>query len=171
MSTSGSGTPSTHERVLALLEAGGARYRLVEHIEEGRSAEIARIRGNDPSQSLKAMVVTMRGGGQGERHVMAIIPGDRRLDMKGLRKAVGAQKGKFMTPEDANALTGCVMGAVPPFSFWDELALIADPAIRDNAEVCFNAGRLDRSIFMDLEDYIRLAAPQFAAIAEPAGAG
>ena len=56
----------------------------------------------------------------GERHVMAIIPGDRRLDMKGLRKAVGAQKGKFMAPADANALTGCVMGAVPPFTFWDE---------------------------------------------------
>jgi Ala-tRNA(Pro) deacylase len=61
------------------------------------------------------------------------------------------------------------MGAVPPFTFWEELPLIADPAIRANREVCFNAGRLDRSIFMDVDDYVRLARPRFAAIAEPSG--
>ena len=155
----------THERLVALLEAGGATFRIVEHVAEGRSADIARIRGNDPSQALKAIVVTVKGGGQGTRHVMAIIPGNRRLDMKGLRKAAGAQKGKFMPPDEATALTGCVMGAVPPFTFRDELTLYADPAIRDNREVCFNAGRLDRSIFMDRDDYIRLAEPVFADIA------
>ncbi len=171
MNTPSENGPSTHERVIDLLESGGARYRLLEHAEEGRSAEIAKIRGNAPSQALKAIVVTLKGGGMGERYVMAVLPGNRRLDMKGLRKAVGAQKGKFMSPEDANALTGCVMGAVPPFTFWEELSLYADPAIRDNAEVCFNAGRLDRSLFMDLDDYIRLAKPEFAAIAAPADAG
>jgi Ala-tRNA(Pro) deacylase len=158
---------NTHQMLVALLEEGGAEYRLLEHVSEGRSADIAKIRGNHPGQALKAIVVTIKGGGQGTRNVMAIVPGNRRLDMKGLRKAAGAQKGKFMSPDDATALTGCVMGAVPPFTFWDELALYADPAIRDNDEVCFNAGRLDRSIFMKLDDYIRLADPTFADIAAP----
>lgn len=156
--------PDTHEQLVALLEAGGAAFRLLEHVAEGRSADIAKIRGNDPSQALKAIVVTLKGGGHGTRHVMAVIPGNRRLDMKGLRKAAGAQKGKFMPPDEATALTGCVMGAVPPFTFWDELSLYADPAIRENDEVCFNAGRLDRSIFMNLDDYVRLADPVFADI-------
>ena len=158
----------THERIVRLLEAGGARYRLVEHPAEGRSELIAKIRGNDPSQSLKAIVVTLKGGGAGERLAMAVVPGSRRLDMKGLRQATGAQKAGFAPPEMATRITGCVMGAVPPFTFWDELPLIADPAIRDNREVCFNAGRLDRSIFMDVDDYVRLANPRFAAIAAPA---
>jgi len=158
--------PTTHERVVRLLEEGGAAFRLVEHPAEGRSEAIAKIRGNHPSQSLKAIVVTLKGGGAGERTVMAVVPGDRRLDMKALRKVMGAQKGGFAPPEAATAVTGCVMGAVPPFTFWPELPLVADPAIRDNREVCFNAGRLDRSIFMDVDDYVRLANPRFAAIAE-----
>lgn len=157
----------THERIIRLLDEGGAAYRVVEHPAEGRSEHIAKIRGNDPSQSLKAIVVTLKGGGQGERTVMAVVPGSRRLDTKGLRQATGAQKAGFAPPEVATAITGCVMGAVPPFTFWEELPLIADPAIRLNREVCFNAGRLDRSIFMDVDDYIRLARPQFAAIAAP----
>lgn len=158
--------PTTHERVIRLLEEGGAAFRVVEHPAEGRSEAIAKIRGNHPSQSLKAIVVTLKGGGTGERTVMAVVPGDRRLDMKALRKVMGAQKGGFAPPEAATAITGCVMGAVPPFTFWAELPLVADPAIRDNREVCFNAGRLDRSIFMDVDDYVRLAEPRFAAIAE-----
>ncbi len=166
-STQVSETYKTHEQLVDLLEKGGATFRIIEHVAEGRSADIAKIRGNDPSQALKAIVVTLKGGGKGTRPVMAVIPGNRRLDMKGLRKADGGQKGKFTSPEDATALTGCPMGAVPPFTFWDELAIYADPSIRDNQEVCFNAGRLDRSIFMDLDDYIRLAAPTFANIAAP----
>ncbi|WP_316980060.1 YbaK/EbsC family protein [Shumkonia mesophila] len=158
--------PTTHERVVRLLDGGGARYRIVEHPAEGRTEEIAKIRGNDPSQSLKAIVVTLKGGGAGKRTVMAVVPGSRRLDMKALCQAAGAQKGGFAPPEVASAITGCVMGAVPPFTFWAELPLIADPAIRDNREVCFNAGRLDRSIFMDVDDYVRLASPRFAAIAD-----
>jgi len=164
MSETGLGT---HERIIRLLDEGGARYRVVEHPAEGRSELIARIRGNDPSQSLKAIVVALKGGGGGERVVMAVVPGNRRLDMKALRQATGAQKAGFAPPERATAITGCVMGAVPPFTFWDELPLMADPAIRRNREVCFNAGRLDRSIFMDVGDYERLARPQFAVIAAP----
>lgn len=157
----------THERIIQLLDAGGATYRVVEHPAEGRSELIAKIRGNDPSQSLKAIVVTLKGGGGGNRTVMAVVPGNRRLDMKGLRQLTGAQKAGFAPPDLATEITGCVMGAVPPFTFWDALPLIADPAIRRNREVCFNAGRLDRSIFMDVDDYVRLAQPQFAAIAAP----
>ncbi|HVF24958.1 MAG TPA: YbaK/EbsC family protein, partial [Anaerolineales bacterium] len=67
--------------------------------------------------------------------------------------------------EKAQALTGCVIGAIPPFSFNEDLQVLADPIIQENAEVVFNAGRLDRSIFMDLADYIRIAKPQLVKIA------
>lgn len=167
MNETDTNAPDTHMRIVRLLDEAGVPYRLVEHPAEGRSEEIAKIRGNDPSQSLKAIVVVLKGGGAGTRTVMAIVPGSRRLDMKALKAAMGAQKGSFAPPDLATEITGCVMGAVPPFSFWEELPVVADPAIRNNQEVCFNAGRLDRSIFMDLGDYVRLADPRFEAIAAP----
>jgi Ala-tRNA(Pro) deacylase len=58
-----------------------------------------------------------------------------------------------------------VIGAIPPFSFNDQLQVLADPLIQENEEVVFNAGRLDRSIFMKLDDYLRIAKPQLVKIA------
>jgi Ala-tRNA(Pro) deacylase len=159
--------PTPHEQVLKLLNDGHAAYRIVEHEPEGRSEIIAKIRGNRPEQSLKAIVVSLRGGGgEGKRYAMAIVPGNRRVDMRSLKKELGAQKGSFVDAQTLNDLTGCVMGSVPPFVFNDDLPLIADEDIRDNEEVVFNAGRLDRSIFMSLDDYIALAKPRFAKIAQ-----
>ena len=43
--------------------------------------------------------------------------------------------------------------------------LIADPALLDCGELYFNAGRLDRSIALASEDYVRLARPRIARIA------
>ena len=68
--------------------------------------------------------------------------------------------------EKAQELTGCVIGAIPPFSFHEQLQVLADPLIQQNEEVVFNAGRLDRSIFMKLADYLRIAKPQMATIAQ-----
>ena len=149
-----------HARLIAHLEAAGARFRIVEHAAEGRSEAISVIRGNHPSQALKAMVVALKGGGPA--FGLAVLPGDRRCDFAALAEAFGAKKARFAAPEDAERLTGCMMGAVPPFTFNDALPLIADPAIQANEEVCFNAARLDRSIFMPLSDYLRTAMPKLA---------
>ena len=100
----------THERLLALLDSRNAKYRVIKHEPEGRSEEISRIRGNDPAQAMKAIVLTVRGGGKGKRAVMVVIPGNQRLNMKILLSHVGAQKGRFATSEEATELTGCVMG-------------------------------------------------------------
>ncbi len=155
---------TTHQRLVALLDQHRINYRIVEHIHEGRSEEISKIRGNDPAQAMKAIVASVRGGGGGKRYVLAVLPGIRKLDMKALCRAMGAQKGRFSPEEEATEMTGCVMGAVPPFSFRDDLPVIVDPACRINREVVFNAGRLDRSLFMAFADYERIVKPAFADI-------
>jgi len=43
--------------------------------------------------------------------------------------------------------------------------VLADPLIRVNEEVVFNAGSLKKSIFMTVEDYFRIADPQVVKIA------
>lgn len=155
---------STHERLIELLDQHKASYRIVEHVQEGRSEAISKIRGNDPHQAMKAIVTSVRGGGGGKRYVLAILPGIRKLDMKALCRAVGAQKGRFSPEEEATEMTGCVMGAVPPFSFRDDLPVVVDPACKTNEEVVFNAGRLDQSIFMAFADYEKIVTPIYAEI-------
>ena len=154
-----------HQRLRDLLDQEGAAYRVIEHEPEGRTESIARIRGNRIEQSIKSIVVQVRLNRKENSYCLANVPGDCRIDFDGIKAHFGADSVAFAAREKAQELTGCVIGAIPPFSFSDQLQVLADPLIQQNEEVVFNAGRLDRSIFMKLEDYIRIAKPQIAQIA------
>lgn len=152
------------DRLKALLEKENADFRVIEHEPEGRSEQISKIRGNLPSQAAKAMVVAVKTS-DGRKFVLAVLPGDRRVDFGGIARAVGGKKAALAAPEEANRLTGCVMGAVPPFSFSDELTLVVDPDLLTHDKLAFNAGRLDRSMFLATKSYIEVAKPTVALIA------
>ena len=98
-------------------------------------------------------------------YCLANVPGDCRISFDGIKQHFHASSAAFASRDKAQALTGCVIGAIPPFSFNDQLQVLADPLILENEEVVFNAGRLDRSIFMRLDDYLRIAKPQMVQIA------
>jgi Ala-tRNA(Pro) deacylase len=154
-----------HEQLCALLDKEGAVYRVVEHAAEGRTELIAQIRGNRIERSIKSMTLQVRLTRKENIYCLANVPGDCRIDFDGVKKYFNADSVAFAAREKAQALTGCVIGAIPPFSFSDQLQVLADPLIQQNEEVVFNAGRLDRSIFMRMEDYIRIAKPQLVKIA------
>jgi Ala-tRNA(Pro) deacylase len=154
-----------HKQLCDLLDQHGATYRVIEHEPEGRTEIIAKIRGNRIEQSIKSIVVQVRLNRKENIYCLANVPGDCRIDFNGIKAHLHADSVAFAAREKAQELTGCVIGAIPPFSFNDQLQVLADPLILQNEEVVFNAGRLDRSIFMKLDDYIRIAKPQMAGIA------
>jgi len=162
-----------HEQLCALLDKEGARYRIIEHEPEGRTELIALIRGNRIEQSIKSIVVQVRLSKKENIYCLANVPGHCRVDLNAIKDHFNADSIGMTQREKAQALTGCVVGAIPPFSFPgqtsgagnDQLQVLADPLIQENTEVVFNAGRLDRSIFMDSADYIRIAKPQLVKIA------
>ncbi len=154
-----------HERLRELLDAEGATYRVVEHEPEGRTEFIAKIRGNKPEQAIKSIVVQVRFGKKENQYYLANVPGDCRVDLDGMKSLFNASSVAFAAREKAEQLTKCVIGSIPPFSFNDQLAILADALIFENEEVVFNAGRLDRSIFMKSNDYLRIAKPRLEKIA------
>ena len=154
-----------HRQLCDLLDREGATYRVVEHEPEGRTQVIAKIRGNRVQQSIKSIVVQVRLNRKENIYCLANVPGDCRIDFEGIKSHFQADSVAFAAREKAQELTGCAIGAIPPFSFSDQLQVLADSLIQENEEVVFNAGRLDRSIFMRLDDYIRIAKPQLVQIA------
>ncbi|MFN8427271.1 MAG: YbaK/EbsC family protein [Anaerolineales bacterium] len=155
-----------HAQLLALLDKESATYRVIEHEPEGRTEFIAKIRGNRIEQSIKSIVVQARVSKKENIYCLANVPGDCRVDLEGIKRHFDAKGVGIASHEKAEALTGCVIGAIPPFTFSDQLRLLVDPLVQQNEEVVFNAGRLDRSIFMKLNDYIRIAKPQLVPIAQ-----
>jgi Ala-tRNA(Pro) deacylase len=158
-------TNDVHAQLCALLDQEGAVYRVIEHEAEGRTELIAQIRGNRIEQSIKSMTLQVRITKKENIYCLANVPGDCRVDFDGVKSYFNADSAAFASKEKAQALTGCVIGAIPPFSFNDQLQVLADPLVLQNEEVVFNAGRLDRSIFMKLDDYVRIAKPQIVKIA------
>ena len=154
-----------HEQLRALLDKEGAVYRVIEHAAEGRTELIAQIRGNRIEQSVKSMTLQVRLNRKENIYCLANVPGDCRVDFEGVKSYFNADSVAFASRDKAQALTGCVIGAIPPFSFNEQLQVLADPLVLQNEEVVFNAGRLDRSIFMRLDDYVRIAKPQIVKIA------
>lgn len=150
---------NTFEKITALLDQHHADYRVVEHEAIGQTDVISSIRGNDLNQAAKAMVleVTMPDGADA-RYLLAIVPGDCKINFKSAARAIGGKKSSFAAPEKAQDLTQCVMGAVPPFSFDDRLALRVDTRLRDVGTLWFNAGALERSVALNVDDFFVLSA-------------
>ncbi|POA98561.1 hypothetical protein C2134_11180 [Chromobacterium sinusclupearum] len=156
------------ERLRQMLEDGAACFRVIEHPAEGNSRMVAEIRDTEVGQGAKAMLCRVADApGQ---FVLAVLPGDERVDFSKVAAAVGARKVKLADAADAEAATGCVIGSIPPFSFDPAIRLVVDPQLLARyGEIAFNAGRLDASMVLDCDDYLRLAKPLLADIRkEPA---
>lgn len=140
-----------------LLEAEGAEFRVLEHAVEGNSIRVAQLRNTEIGQGAKAMICRMRGS---NFNVMAVVPGDRRVDLVRVADHFGYKKSSFLPADEAIALTGCPIGAIPPFSFSKNLRLVMDLELTERfAEIAFNAGALDKSIILSTSDYLRIAKP------------
>lgn len=147
------------ENLVTLLETHHARFRTIEHPAEGKSDLVAKIRGTTPGQGAKAMLC--RSKDDSNRFILAILPGDRKLDFRKVAEAAGLKKVTLAGPEQAAKETGCVIGAIPPFTNSPRIELVVDPAlVESHQEIAFNAGRLDRSMVLNSQDYVRIAQPK-----------
>lgn len=147
---------STFERLISLLDSHQARYTVMEHEPTGKCEEVAAIRGTEVGQGAKALVCHVKGNGV-KQYVLAVLPADQQADLSKVAQAVGGLRASLASPAEVDRLTGCVFGAIPPFSFHDELKLVVDPTLCErNAEIAFNAGLLEKSMVLDVEDYQRI---------------
>jgi Ala-tRNA(Pro) deacylase len=153
-----------YARLIADLDASGVRYRLIEHAPEGRTELVSALRGHDLAHAAKCLILLVKIGKKQTRYVLAVVPGDARLDLAAVKALLGSSYVAFADTGKAEQLAGSVTGTVLPFSYDQQLELIADPALLDRGELYFNAGRLDRSVALASEDYLRLARPRLARI-------
>ncbi|MCS2162930.1 YbaK/prolyl-tRNA synthetase associated domain-containing protein [Scandinavium sp. H11S7] len=149
-----------HQHLLAVLEQQQARFRVIEHEAMGKCEAVSEIRGTALGQGAKALVCKVKGNGV-KQHVLAILAADQQADLSRLATHLGGLKASLASPAEVDALTACVFGAIPPFSFHPALKLVADPLLFARFdEIAFNAGLLEKSIVMDTQDYLRIAQPE-----------
>lgn len=155
----------TYSQLITFLDQHGAQYRLIDHAPEGRTEIVSPMRGNALSQAAKCIVLMVKIGKKVTRFILAVVPGDARVDLNSVKALMGGTYVSFASADIAERLAGSVAGTILPFAFNPELELIVDPALLKNDELYFNAARLDRSMALRTSDYVRLAKPRVERIA------
>jgi len=154
----------TYTRLIALLDEHGAQYRLIDHPPEGRTDIVSPMRGNKLSQAAKCMVIMVKIGKKDTRWVLAVVPGDARIDLDAVKDLMRGTYVSMASTDKAESLAGSVSGTVLPFSFNPKLILIVDPSLLENEKIYFNAARLDRSLELRTADYVMIAKPRLERI-------
>ncbi len=149
-----------------LLDQCGARYRLIDHPPEGRTEIVSSMRGNEVRLAAKCMILIVKLGKKTTKYVLAVVPGDRRVNLGAVKALFGASYVSFASTDIAERLAGSEIGTVLPFAFNPELELVVDPSLSRADELFFNAARLDRSVALNSTDYLAIARPRMSNIAE-----
>ena len=159
----------TYDRLIKLLDESKATYRLIDHEPEGRTEIVSPMRGNELKAAAKCIVIMLKIGKKEKKFILGVVPGDAKVDLDGIKALYGGSYVSFATPEIAEELSGSVVGTVLPFAFDDRLEMLVDPQLLENEELFFNAARLDQSLALKTEDYVRIVKPRLEPIALYAG--
>ncbi len=104
--------PEPVERVAAFLREAGAEARLEEFKSGTPTAEdAARAAGCSVDQIVKSIVVVCD-----DSPVLALVPGDRRVDTEKVAREVGSSAARVARADEVERATGVRPGAVAPFA-------------------------------------------------------
>lgn len=149
------------QRLCGRLETQSIAFRVLNHAPVFTSEEAAAVRGTPLGSGAKALVCKAD-----ERFVMIVVPADRKLASKTVRKAAGIKSLRFASREEVEQLTGLAPGSIPPFGSLFGLATWCDERLAEHAEINFNAGDHSISICLKCADYLRAEKPRMGVFAE-----
>jgi Ala-tRNA(Pro) deacylase len=151
------------ERIETLLSQAGVAFDVLRHEPVFTSAEAAQVRGTPLASGAKALVCKVDG-----KHVMFVIPADRKLASNQFRKERKVKSFRFADRDEVIALTGLTPGSIPPFGSLFGLPTFCDPRLGEHEKINFNAGDHSISVSMRYADYVAIEQPELGPFAEDA---
>jgi len=152
---------STFNDVCQLLDAKSIPYEVLRHAPVFTSEEAAAVRGTPLASGAKALICKAD-----DRFVMIVLPADRKLASKSVRKSEGVKSLRFASREEVEQLTSLAPGSIPPFGSLFGLATWCDERLADQPKINFNAGDHAISISIAYSDYLTAEQPKLGMYAE-----
>ena len=146
---------SVFQRVEKLLRDHGVVFDVLRHEPVYTSEQAAAVRGTPLASGAKALICKADG-----RFVMFVLPADRRLASKAIRRSRGWRKLRFAGGEEVQRLTGLEPGSIPPFGSLFDLPTLCDSRLGKNETINFNAGDHCISVSMTYMDYVQVEHPE-----------
>ncbi len=146
---------SVFQRVEQLLKQHDVAFGVLKHDPVYTSEEAAAIRGVPLCSGAKALIC--KGD---DRFVMFVLPADRKLASKAVRRGQGWRKLRFANREEVLEMTGLEPGSIPPFGSLFNLPTLCDQRMAENETINFNAGDHTISVSMCYTDYEKVEQPE-----------
>jgi Ala-tRNA(Pro) deacylase len=154
---------SVFQRVESLLKQHAVAFDVLRHEPVYTSEQAAAVRGTSLSSGAKALLC--KGD---EKFVLFVLPADRKLASKAVRRGRGWRKLRFATADEVHELTGLKPGSIPPFGSLLNLPTLCDSRLSENETINFNAGDHGISVSMSYTDYVKVEQPEVGEFAENA---
>jgi len=152
---------SVFERLSSFLQGHGVDFSVLNHAPVFTSEEAAAVRGTALASGAKALICKAD-----EQFVLIVLPADRRLASKLVRKEAGVKSLRFATREEVEQLTGLAPGSIPPFGSLFSLPTWCDSRLSEQPRINFNAGDHAISISMSYADFIKAEGPKMGSFSE-----
>jgi Ala-tRNA(Pro) deacylase len=149
------------DRLCRQLEAKRVAFDVLRHAPVFTSEEAAAVRGTRLASGAKALICKAD-----ERFVMIVLPADRKLASKEVRKGHAIKSLRFASREEVEQLTGLALGSIPPFGSLFGLATWCDSRLAQEQRINFNAGDHAISISLAYDDYITTEQPKLGLYGE-----
>lgn len=137
--------------VTEYLERKGVPFEAVSHEKTYTTIDEARALGIEADAVVKTLLLDTASG-----HVLAVIPGDRRLDMRLVEDVVGDKHAHLATEQEIERdLPGIELGSLPPLGGLLKMHAYVDPEVLQHETIVFAAGTQTESIKARSEDVFR----------------
>lgn len=122
-----------------------------------RIAEITRIPGKELAKTVIVKI--------DDKFAMAVLPASRRVNLRHLQEAIGADEVTLSSETEFNELfPDCEVGAMPPFGNLYDMGVYVAEQLTEDDEIAFNAGSHSELVKMSYNDFANLVTPQVVAL-------
>lgn len=100
--------------------------------------------------------------------ILAVIPGDREVDLKAVAAAVGEKKIRLTTQSEAEKLTGLLAGGISPLALVNKgFQVLLDQHATQYDQIHISGGQRGLNIKLPVVDLIKLTSARTADISAP----
>jgi Cys-tRNA(Pro)/Cys-tRNA(Cys) deacylase len=140
-------------RAIKFLKQKKIYFEVVRYTHEEKGAEFAaRATGFALEKTVKTLVVDLGN----KKCLLALLPGDKQLDLKNIARMCSVKKAVMADTQTAERLTGYRVGGISPFGIQRSLPVAIEESILQCNRVLINAGQRGTMLLMKAEDIVKV---------------
>jgi Cys-tRNA(Pro)/Cys-tRNA(Cys) deacylase len=138
-------------RAIQYLDKKKISFEVIRYLHEEKGARFASEATGFPlRQTIKTLVVDVGR----KNYVLALMPGDRQLDLKKLARTWRVKRAAMADSETAERLTGYRIGGISPFGTRQKMPAVLEESLLAQNRVVINAGQRGTLLKMTPADIV-----------------